>query len=296
MGEETVLTLSKSKLNAYIQCPEKYRISYHLEIRPLKSEPALIEGSCLHHLIESALLYGKHLEIDSILNLASERFWESTPIETCDYLTEENYYLAQKQCLEEAKQFLTQIGKLDCLSMEQHIAVPLTDPITMEQVPDINLQGYVDIIDRVQDRERIIDIKTASRKPKDGVSNISLELTIYAYLNTFPKFTDSPVAYLNLIRTKDLKIYWDESQRTIDDYVELVSICKNFAANILERRFWRNAGTHCSWCDYQSLCFKDYNLATEKFGQPAVDCYLTAKHIEINILPKEAVIYEACTV
>jgi hypothetical protein len=293
MGDDSVLTLSKSKMNCYIQCPEKYRISYDLEIRPLKSDPALVEGSCLHHLVESALLYQKHLELNSILNLASERFWESAPIETCDYLTEENYYLAQKQCIEEARQFLTQIGELDCLSMEQHIAVPLTDPITMEEVPDINLQGYVDLIDLEGEQERIIDIKTASRKGKDGMSAIALELTMYAYLNSYPHFTDSPVAYLNLIRTKEPKVFWDESQRMIDDYVELVDICKNIAANILERRFWRNPGTHCSWCDYQSLCYRDYETAIEKFGQLGLDCYLMTKERNFTIIKKEAT-YEAC--
>lgn len=289
-----MLTLSKSKLNAYIQCPEKYRLAYELEIRPLKSDPALVEGSCLHHLVESALLYQRHLELESILNLASERFWESAPIETCDYLTIENYHLAQKQCLEEARQFLTQIGELDCLSMEHHIAVPLTDPITMEQVSDINLQGYVDLIDVVANRERIIDIKTAGRKPKDGMSAIALELTLYAYLHTYPKFADCPVAYLNLIRTKEPKISWDGSQRTIDDYVELIGICKNVAANIRERRFWRNPGTHCSWCDYQSLCYRDYDLAQKKFGQLALDCYLMAKDGNVITLPKEREIYEVC--
>ena len=294
MGDDPVLTLSKSKLNAYIQCPEKYRLAYELEIRPLKSDPALVEGSCLHHLVESALVYQKHLELESILALASERYWEATPIETCDYLTVENYYLAQRQCLEEAKQFLAQIGELDYLSMEQHIAVPLTDPITMEQVPHINLQGYIDLIDVVAERERIIDIKTASRKPNKGMANIALELTLYAYLNSYPKFADSLVVYLNLIRTKEPKIAWDESQRTMEDYVELVGICKNVAVNILERRFWRNPGTHCSWCDYQSLCCRDYDRAQEKFGQLALDCYLMAKDGKVVTLHEEVKTYETC--
>jgi len=294
MGDDPVLTLSKSKLNSYIQCPEKYRLSYDLEIRPLKSDPALVEGSCLHHLVESALVYGKHLELDSILNLASERYWESAPIEACDYLTVENYYLAQKQCFNEARQFLTLIGDLEALSMEQHIAVPLTDPITMEQVPEINLQGYVDLIDVVGDCQRIIDIKTSNRKPNKGMSAISLELTMYAYLNSYPKFADSPVAYLNLIRTKEPKISWDENQRSVDDYVELVSICKNIAANILERRFWKNPGTHCSWCDYQTLCYRDYDQAEKKFGQLSLDCYLMAKDGKVVILNEEVKTYEAC--
>lgn len=289
-----MLTLSKTKLNAYIQCPEKYRLTYDLEIRPRKSDPALVEGSCLHHLVGSALLSGQHLELNSLLTLASERFWESAPLTACDYLSRENYHLAQKQCLEEAKQYLAQIGELDCLSMEQHIAVPLTDPLTGAQLPEINLQGYVDLIDRIADQERVIDIKTTGRKPREGMSTISLELTLYAYLTTYPKFTDSRVAYLNLIRTKEPKISWDESQRTIEDYVDLVGICKNVAMNILEKRFWRNPGTHCSWCDYHSLCYRDYDRAREKFGDLAVDCYLMAKDGKVIILNEEVKTHEAC--
>ena len=281
MGDENLITLSKSRLNAYIQCPEKYYLGYELNIRPLKANPSLVEGSALHHLVESGVLYGKHIDLDELLNLASERFWESTPFETTDYLDIELYNLAQKTCLTEAKAFLDQIGTLEATAMEQYGQVQLIDPLTQKIIPEIYLQGYIDLVDVVNDSQRLIDIKTTSRKPQPKMAELALELTLYAYLTTYPDFNDQSVAFLYLTRTKEPKISWDESNRTFVDYIELANLCKNIAINIIEGRYWKNPGMQCSYCDYYSLCYRQDTLALEKFGEKAVAHYFTEKEVFI---------------
>lgn len=268
-----MILLSKSRMLAFLQCPEKYRLAYEVGLRPRKADPALVEGSCLHHLVASALVAGHRLESDSFLALANNRFWETAPFELCDYLDYDNYRAAQQRCLTEAKQFLKLLGDLSCLSMEQYVAVPLTDPRTTAPVGNIGLQGYVDLVADIGAQRHIIDLKTTTRKPRAGLSLLSLELTFYAYLVAYPKFGEISVAYLHLIRTQEPKVLWDSSIRGFLDYLELVTVCQQVALNIQEQRFWRQPGVHCSWCDYRPLCFQDLPLAREKFGHQAVARY-----------------------
>ena len=62
------LLLSKSRLNTYCLCPEKYRLTYVEKIVPEKTAIPLIEGSALHHIVENCLVYGK-----TVPNMARRR-------------------------------------------------------------------------------------------------------------------------------------------------------------------------------------------------------------------------------
>jgi hypothetical protein len=268
-----MITLSKSRINSYISCPEKYRLRYQMEIKPLKTSTSMVEGSCLHYLLQCGLMYGKHIHVDDVLELSSEKFWEENPFEICDYLTYENYQMAQNKCLSEAKIFLDQIGELDVVVVEKYLTEPLIDPITKEEINDINLNGYVDLIDVLNDQNRIIDIKTLSKRPQDGAANVALELTLYSYLNSYPDFDETPVGYLNLVRTKEPKVIWDESSRTKQNYIELINLCRFVADNISNQKFYRNIGFSCGICNFKSLCWNDEKTALETFGSNLFQYY-----------------------
>ena len=47
-----MIRFSKSKLNTFWSCPEKYYLFNELGLRSPKSSPTLVEGSCIHHLVE----------------------------------------------------------------------------------------------------------------------------------------------------------------------------------------------------------------------------------------------------
>ena len=49
------LVLSKTRMRDFMQCPEKYRLGYVLELQPILTSSGLLEGILIHELIETCL-------------------------------------------------------------------------------------------------------------------------------------------------------------------------------------------------------------------------------------------------
>lgn len=268
------MLLSKSRLAAFTQCPEKYRLGYLLGLRPLKDKPALVEGRCLHELVEVGLT--RTGDLDAILAEASQDFWKATPLESLAYKDAAEYQATQVRCLAEAKLFLEQIGELEVLAAEIHLEQPAVDLESGAELPDLRLHGFVDLVVRDPDGEvRIVDIKTTSRKPQD-LSGLSLDLSVYTYLHGYPGVFNGavyPASLLYLVRTTKPQALWQHSTRGAKDFVDLMTLCQAVATNIQEQRFWRNPGMGCSWCDFAPLCLGDDKAAAGAFGAEALDAY-----------------------
>lgn len=273
------ITLSKTKLMAYISCPEKFRLRYGLRLKPLRDDPALIEGRAIHHLVESGLMYADAIE--DVLPVASMRFWESAPFETCGYNSIEEYQHAQTLCLTQAQKFLKLIGPMQVMAVEKEYAAILTDPFTGE-VFDITVRGIIDLVCQVESGPAVIDIKTVGRTPSLPMAVISLELALYAYLLEFDALWDArpvEVAFLNLIRTKEPKITWDKAVVDIEAFQALVTTCRQVAEAIKLGHFWKNPGMHCGWCTYKGLCHGNNLLAIQTFGHHVIEFYQATKDI-----------------
>ena len=250
------LLLSKSRINTYCQCPEKFRLTYVEKILLDKTPTALIEGSALHHIVENCLVYGKtvpHMAIE-----ASKEFWSSINLETTEYADSTAFQAAQQKILSEAIRFLDLIGELNTYQMETYFEKPLTHPITGEVDDSVILRGYADIIDTPEkDVTRIIDIKTSAKSPHVDQANRAMELTVYAYLMacTFGFQIHVPVSLLYLVRSKESKVVWLNSERSMSDFVNLYQEISNIVHAIRHGLFWKNQGIHCCWCAYQEICF-----------------------------------------
>lgn len=271
-----MIRFSKSKLNTFLSCPEKYRLGYEMGLRPLKTSKTLVEGSCIHHLVESGLLYGQ--QIEDMLEQASRSFWSEHPLERCDYESETQYRAAQALCLDQARTFLEELGPLPVSRVELQLEAPLVHPISFEEDPEISLIGYIDLVLRDSEGQAfLIDLKTVGRTPREGMARVALELTMYAYLHGFPEeqyvFPSVPVALVYLIRTKMPKVVWDESRRSLPHFMDLYRICKKVAADIQNQEFFRNPGMHCGYCDYRTLCFEEAEGAIATFGEERWELY-----------------------
>lgn len=263
-----MITFSKSKLNTYLACPEKYRLGYELGIRSPRSSPTLVEGSAIHHLVQSGLVNGM---IEDVLLHASITFWNEHPFENCGYETEEEYFAAQAKCLNQSESFLEQLGPLQVRHVEHRCGSPLIHPITLAAHPGIALTGFIDlVITDHQGQSWVLDLKTVARSPREGMARVALELSLYAYLFSLPftpgEFMSMPVALVYLIRTKAPQVHWDESRRAMPHFVELYRICRKVARDIEQGHFWRNPGIHCGWCDYQAFCYAEHENAISLFG------------------------------
>ena len=250
------LLLSKSRLNAFCQCPEKYRLTYVEKIRNERTPVAMVEGSALHHIVENALVYGRN--IPHIAKVSSAEFWSGIVWETTEYPDAAAYEAAQENILAEATEFLDRIGPLNTYQMETYFEHPLVHPVNGEVDDSILLRGYADIIDSpAKDVTRIIDIKTSAKSPNREQANRALELTVYAYLMAcrFGFHIEVPVALLYLVRAKEKKVLWLNSERSLPDFVKAYETMQTVARAIRQGLYWKNQGLHCSWCDHQELCF-----------------------------------------
>lgn len=252
----TPLLMSKSRLNTYCLCPEKFRLTYIENIRPEKTPTAMLEGSALHHIVENTLVYGQ--PITQMPEVASAEFWEKVDLDATEYKDAEALANAQTRILREAKCFLAKIGKLNTYQMETYFEHPLVNPVSGEVNEDIILRGYADIIDQPEkDKIRIIDIKTAAKSPNMEQANRALELTVYAYLMgcSMGFHLEVPVSLLYLVRTREPKVVWLNAQRSIQDFMALHDTILNVANAIQQGLFWKNQGMQCSWCQYEEICF-----------------------------------------
>lgn len=268
-----MITLSKTRINTYLGCSEKYRLHYELGLRPLRRAKSLVEGSAIHHLVQCGLLYRDSPPVD-VLEQASTCFWSENPIELCNYEKESDYELAQNKCLSDSMHFLDQLGPLPVSEVELKLDSPLIHPITLAEHPEINLLGYIDLLIDTNHKGSfcVADLKTAAKTPRDGLGRLAMELTFYAYLFNQPftpetSFTDIPVALIHLVRTKEPKVIWDEGRRSLPDFLELYRLCRKVAADIKANHFWPCPGVACNWCEYESLCFVRDEKAIQTFGE-----------------------------
>ena len=250
------LLLSKSRLNTYCQCPEKFRLTYIEKIIPEKTSIPLIEGSAIHHIVENCLVYGKN--IPELATEVSREFWQNQNWEQTDYPDNSSFIQAQEDILLESKAFVEMIGHLETHEMETYMEYPLIHPQTGEVDESIILRGYVDIIDTdLHGIIRIIDLKTTARTPNTEQANRAMELTVYAYLMacTFGFHIEPAVSLLYLVRSKQPKVIWQNSQRSMADFLKLHENIISISRAIRQGLFWKNQGMHCTWCVHQDICF-----------------------------------------
>jgi len=270
------LVLSKSRMKAFIQCPEKYRLGYGLEIQPLLASSGLLEGILIHQLVELCLTKKKWtrkvLETEAVDCWAGYKWYET------DYESHAAMKLAMASCIVQTETFVKEI-RIRPEETEKHLLAPIVNVVTGERLDEVVFQGFIDLVDRVDGKARAIDIKSLARTPDENAEKLSLELTGYAYLLAHPHFKRGcfPVGYLNLIRTKTPKVVLQEGVRTLEDFVAFYETTKHVATCIQEERYWLNPGVHCNWCDYLPFCVRDAKRVVERFGEEAWDLYQTSK-------------------
>jgi hypothetical protein len=270
------LVLSKTRMRAFMQCPEKYRLGYILELQALLTSSGLLEGILIHELVETCLTT-KNWDRDA-LEVAAVDAWAGYKWYETDYESRKEMKHAMSLCIDQVMAVIDEI-KITPEVTEKHLLAPVVDVINGENLDDVVFQGFIDIVDQINGCQRAIDIKSAARTPDANAEKLSLELTGYAYLLAHPNFNRDhhPVAYLFLVRTKTPRVVWQEGVRTLEDFTVFFQTAKHVASCISDRRFWLNPGVHCNWCDYLPFCVGDAKEAVEAFGEEAWDLFQTTK-------------------
>lgn len=203
---------SFSRFRTYLSCPAQYDYFYNQK-RPRTTDISLSVGSAVHFLAETyaqSLIDNKPLTTEEVIEIGRQ-FWK----EETEKLTDQTDALKLFLYEEVQELFLTYKPHIDMVQpkyVEQHIVY----------YPPGKEWGIQGIVDRVDEDNKICDIKTSKRSPfksKHGGYVMSKmhpeQLTTYAWLLREEKNIDVQDAYIDyIVKTGTPKIVRAEMRIT----------------------------------------------------------------------------------
>lgn len=252
--------ISFSQVSTFMRCPKQYYYSY---VEKLKQPPAfaLNFGKAIHKGIEvnyaQKIETHKDLHIDEIKDAYNEEMKASKDILEDDATDhedikkwKEDYTGYYKQGFEMLDMYHEQIGKK-------------TQPIIAEgkfEIPNEggrNLLGYIDLVD---DKNIVVDSKTAGSKYTQAKANNDLQLSAYFYaLKKFFGLTPKGVRYDVMVKTKTPQIQQLSADRNEEQIRVAMALIKTVDTEISDcmkkGSFRENPGDACSWCGFAACVF-----------------------------------------
>ena len=235
------MTLSKSKINTFIECPRKFKYRYIDEISEEPNE-YMAFGTAVHEIAEEIameLMEGNEID-DVFLNIEYDEKLE-------DHI----------KGLEKFFKDIYSNG-YEIFSVEEYIVDEMS-----------NLNGIVDIVIKNACDELIIfDYKTG--KPRD-ISKYKLELCVYKILleSKYPElnvvsagiyFTGAGAYRIANFSSAGVDYFKSQSKGDIGDgdfdYVD--AVVDNLYETIDRNYFKKEKGFLCRYCFYKEMCDKDF--------------------------------------
>ena len=236
------MTLSKSKINTFIECPRKFKYRYIDEITEESNEYMLL-GTEVHEIAEEIameLMEGNEIE-DVFLNLEYDDKLE-------DHI----------QGLEKFFKDIYSNG-YEIFSVEEYI------------VDDgSNMNGIVDIVIKNKESNELIIFDYKTGKPRN-IDKYKLELCVYKILleSKYPElnvvsagiyFTGSAAYRIANFGSLSGDYFKSQSKEDIDDgdfdYVD--AVVDNLYGTIDRNYYIRKKGFMCRYCFYKDMCDKDF--------------------------------------
>jgi len=259
-----VIKMSKSKISCYMSCPRQYEFRYCNELRPIKKNLNLAIGGVTHKASEMYLNSSSET-VDKLNEIA----WEEYKPDDLDCESEGDLIKSKAMSRDLVKLFIKEANVSPMPQMVEHkFEMPLANLATGEEAENIIWNGIIDLVDQRKNDSYIVDIKTSSRIKSRFDIHSSFELTGYAfaYRMEMGKKEDG-VSLINLIKTKTPKLQILNDVRNYSDFNEFFNSVTTIVSNILDGRFYKNVGLHCSYCDYRSICAGDFDTILQKFGE-----------------------------
>lgn len=260
MSEATKPHMSPSQLDMYCRCPEAYRRRY-MEKEIIPPGMAILKGKSFHGGAElnmrQKIESHRDLPVKEIVEAAVADFDAQTHGEFA--LTEEERSRGSATVVGEAKDDLASM-------VEAHakLQAPEYQPVLVEEKVRILLPNgthdLLGIIDLADDKNRVVDFKTAGRKKSQSDADGSVQLTVYAAaFRARMGHAPDEVRLDTVVQTKT-KTYRDVtvSDRTDDDFAALSNRINAVTSAVNAGIFTPAApgSWNCSqkWCGYWSTC------------------------------------------
>lgn len=260
-----VLKWSNSALTTLQQCGEKFRRRY-IEKERAPSSVSAVAGGTVHKVARTALLRKMTDQtlpsVEEAQDLAADEFeaaWRSGVS-----LSAEERDQGIDAVHGEAKDFAVDLSAFHVSAVS-----PAIDPVGVERKitvkpkdSDIEINGVIDLIDRMPEGEVIRDLKTSKKSPNGDAAEKSQQLTMYALIRR-AEVGKIPVALAldHLVRTPARREKKHVPQVTFRSEEDLHTLVRriNTAVEAVRRGIFVPANPDSwwcssSWCEFYATC------------------------------------------
>jgi RecB family exonuclease len=250
MGEP--LVLSASSLTTFLRCGQQWWYGY---VAKIKSPPTLkqLVGTAAHEAVETNLRQKIDSGVDLPLPEVQQAFSDAWDRDVKDVEPDDN---EEHETPGEAKD-----SGIRVITTYQKEVSPKLHPILVEHAMQFTINGiaWSGVLDSVDQRAVIRDLKTTARKPQG--SNYILNMTGYAlgYRHEFGT-RETGIALDYIVRTKKPYYHPVISGGPIDDaaIATFAGIVTKASESIAHGDFLPNgligSPPACSWCGYRNIC------------------------------------------
>jgi len=281
MSETKIIKTSYSALDAFKQCPLKYKYQVIDKIKAPKAKEAIF-GNKLHEALE--FFHSQHPvspTLDELLNFLKEK-WDST-IFTGD---EDMIYFGEaiKILKHYYEHYLQNKDKFTVLGTETRFEVLLENPQNNNE--KCLLTGIIDRIDKTADGIRVVDYKTAKRLPSQEDIDNSMQMSLYCLgvINRWPEFAKPGIDKIKLT------FYYLKHQEALSTFrteQQLHVIQEHVWKQLKEietSKFEPMPSALCDWCGYKKICpmwkhlYKEQMTIDDQQIKKIIDEFLNLKN------------------
>lgn len=247
------LVLSASQINTYLMCARKYAFRYVERVEPEFHSSALAFGSSVHSALEHFHMERMEGRSPSPQDVAAvfrsdfaseqERELRFKPGEDATSLAEQGERLVVM--------YVERYHDIEPVAVEPAFEIPLVDPHTGETLGP-SLRGYLDL---VLAGDRVVELKTAAKKPDPVDLDRRLQFSAYAYAWRQIHGRDPTLVVRTLVKSKrQVTIEETVTERTVDDDAFFVATAMEVAKGIEAGVYPPSPGWLCSECEYGRAC------------------------------------------
>jgi len=243
------MKMSKSRLLNYIQCPERFRLDYILNLRQFQEKPE--EGTPLKKGLDLHQIFEDYYTVEEAKGVKNEE--DILNILLQHPLAKKDDSELQKEYLEHLQHFASyNMHEIEEKGLEKYI--PPGRELDLYD-KELDFQGIIDRVEETGDgKYDVIDYKTG--RP-GTLKKYILELSLYKIL--FERCTGEKVNKVGIYFSKNNKLRLTEITKKDE---EKALECMQAIREAIDAEFFPKKPSYfCKWCDHASICMTDEEMS-----------------------------------
>lgn len=249
---------SNSRIEAFEQCPRKYKFRYVDNLRMDTEGIEAFVGKRVHEALEKLYKDLKYTKLNSLEDLLAfyetewEKNWHSKVRIVRPGITAGHFFALGQECIKTYYQRYQPFNQSKTLGLEERVELQLT-----QGTKSYSVLGFIDRLAWIPETEtyEIHDYKTGSTVPTQADADSDRQLALYQ-LGIRQRWPDA----------KHFRLVWHYlaadreiiSTRTLDDLksleAEVIGVIQAIEAEQKAGRWDVRTSNLCEWCEYKPLC------------------------------------------